>query len=147
MEEFWTNNEYHFIKNLTPRMYAVDSTYRANKPKLMRDVRLLRQLLDGKIPQMTANDPEQLQILIKKCRNNAQQLPSAPNFFDDITDSDKSTEQSIISSPVKANVTTTKPADSVKELEKKPEPNPIEDEVQSSSSSSESDARHSCKKT
>ena len=76
-------------------MYAVDSTYRTNKPKLMQDVRLLRQFL------------EQLRILIKKCRNNAQQLPSAPNFFDDITDSDKSTEQSIISSPVKANVTTT----------------------------------------
>ena len=123
----------------------VDSTYRTNKPKLMQDVRLLRQFLDGKIPQMTTNDPEQLRILIKKCRNNAQQLPSAPNFFDDITDSDKSTEQSIISSPVKANVTTTKPADSVKELEKKPEPNPIEDELQSSSSS-ESDDRHSHKK-
>ena len=65
MVEFSSNNEYHFFKNMTPRMYAVDSTYKTNKPKLMRDLRILRQFLDGTIPQVTANDPEQLRILIK----------------------------------------------------------------------------------
>ena len=50
MEDFSSNNEYHFIKNLTPRLFAVDPSYKTNKAKLMRNVRLLCSALDGKIP-------------------------------------------------------------------------------------------------
>ena len=60
MEQFSTSSEFQFVKNLTPRLYKVDSTYKTNKPKLMRDVRILRECLDGKIPIVTTNDSEQL---------------------------------------------------------------------------------------
>lgn len=53
-----------------PRMYAADLSYKTNKPKLLRDVRLLRNFLDGKIPPITGNDGEQLKILISKCKKN-----------------------------------------------------------------------------
>ena len=70
MNDFSSNSEYHFIKNLIPRLYEVDKGYKMNKPKLMRDIRMLRKCLDGKIPPMTSNDPEQLRILLRKCRMN-----------------------------------------------------------------------------
>ena len=41
----------------------------------MRDVRLLRTFLDGKIPAVTANDNEQLRILISKCKKNVGIAP------------------------------------------------------------------------
>ncbi len=81
MEDFTSNNEFHFIKNLTPRLYAVDPTYRTNKPKLMRDVRLLRKSLDGKIPPVSANDPEQLRNLLTKCKKSLGQVANAPDLF------------------------------------------------------------------
>ena len=37
----------------------------------MRDCRLLRNVLDGKIPPVTADDAERLSILIAKCRGKA----------------------------------------------------------------------------
>ena len=49
-------------------MFAVDASYKTNKAKLMRDVRLLRTFCDGKIPVSTANDAEQLKILIGKSK-------------------------------------------------------------------------------
>lgn len=36
MEQFSTNSEHQFAKNLAPRMYNVDESYKKNKPKLMR---------------------------------------------------------------------------------------------------------------
>ena len=72
MEQFSTNREHQFAKNLAPRMYNVDESYKKNKPKLMRDVRLLRESLDGKIPPVTTNDAEQLRILIARCKRSKQ---------------------------------------------------------------------------
>ena len=63
MKDFSSNNEFHFIKNLTPRLYAVDPSYKTNKPKLMRDVRMLQNFLDGKILPVCSDDPEQLPYL------------------------------------------------------------------------------------
>ena len=70
MEDFSTSSEFSFVKNLTPRMYAANPAYKTNKAKLMRDVRILRTFLDGKIPCVTANDTEQLSILISKSKKN-----------------------------------------------------------------------------
>ena len=81
MEDFSSNNEFHFIKNLTPRLYAVDPLYKTNKPKLMRDVRTLRNFLDGKIPKVCADDPEQLRILLAKCKKNLWQVANSPDLF------------------------------------------------------------------
>ena len=77
MEDFTSNNEYHFIKNLTPRLYKVDHSYKLNKPKLMRDIRMLRKILP-----VTANDSEQLLILLNKCRKNINLDVDAPNITD-----------------------------------------------------------------
>lgn len=71
MEDFSKTSEFDFMKNLTPRLYAIDPSYKTNKGKLMRDCRLLRDLLDGKIPPVTANDAEQLSILISKCKRKS----------------------------------------------------------------------------
>lgn len=103
MEDFSSNNEYHFIKNLTPRLFAVDPSYKTNKAKLMRDVRLLRSALDGKIPPAQTNDPEQLKILLAKCRKSVQEFPDAPNFFEGETSAEG--ECSLKNSPVKSNFT------------------------------------------
>ena len=70
MEDFSTSSEFSFVKNLTPRMYAANPAYKTNTAKLMRDVRILRIFLDGKIPCVTANDTEQLSILISKSKKN-----------------------------------------------------------------------------
>lgn len=67
MRQFSTTSEHMFIKKLTPRLYKVDSGYKANKPKLMRDVRLLTEHLGGKIP--TDMSDEKLKVLIKNCKN------------------------------------------------------------------------------
>jgi hypothetical protein len=66
--QFATTSEHQFIKNLAPRMYDVDPTYKTNKCKLMRDIRLLRESLDGKMPPVTTNDAEQLGLLIANLR-------------------------------------------------------------------------------
>ena len=60
MEDFPSNNEYHFMKNLTPRLFAVNPSYETKKATLMRDVRLLCSALDGKIPPVQTSNPEQL---------------------------------------------------------------------------------------
>ena len=83
MEDFSSNSELHFIKNLTPRLYAVDPSYKTNKPKLMRDVRMLRNFLDGKIPKVCAHDPEQLRILLAKCKKNLRQVVNSPDLFEE----------------------------------------------------------------
>ena len=70
MEDFSTSSEFSFVKNLTPRMYAANPAYKTNKAKLMRDVHALRTFLDGKIPCVTANDSEQLNILILNSKKN-----------------------------------------------------------------------------
>ena len=60
MEDFPSNNEYHFMKNLTPCLFAVNPSYETYKAELMHDVRLLCSALDGKIPPLQTSDPEQL---------------------------------------------------------------------------------------
>ena len=72
MEQFSTSSEYQFIKSVTPRMYQADESYKVNKAKLMRDVRLLRECLDGKIPPVTTNDSEQIKNLIRRCKRSKQ---------------------------------------------------------------------------
>lgn len=47
MEDFSPNNEHH----LTSSLFAVDPSYKTNKAKLMRDVRLLCSALDRKFLQ------------------------------------------------------------------------------------------------
>ena len=49
-------------------IFSSGSEYKTNKAKLMRDVRLLRTFCDGKVPVSTANDAEQLKILIGKSK-------------------------------------------------------------------------------
>jgi len=70
MEDFSSSSDFSFVKSLTPRMYAANPAYITNKAKLMRDVRLLRTFLDGKIPPVSANDAEQLNILISTSKKN-----------------------------------------------------------------------------
>lgn len=70
MEQFSTSSEYQFIKSVTPRMYQADESYKVNKAKLMRDVRLLQECLDGKIPPVTTNDSEQIKNLILRCKRS-----------------------------------------------------------------------------
>ena len=67
LDDFTTGSEYSFVKNLTPRMFAADRSYKA---KLMHNVRLLQTFLDGNIQAVTANDNEQLRILISKYKKN-----------------------------------------------------------------------------
>ena len=53
-------------------MLKVNPEYKTNRPKLLRDIRILRQFFGGKIPQETTNDPEQLRITIAKCKRTLQ---------------------------------------------------------------------------
>jgi len=73
MENFTSHSEYHFSKNLTPRLLEVDKTYNINRVKLMRDIRMLRKFCDGKIPEVTSDDAGQLKALLVKCRKTIQQ--------------------------------------------------------------------------
>ena len=51
-------------------MYAACPAYKTNKKKLMGDVCILKTFLDGKIPCVTANDMERLNILISNGKKN-----------------------------------------------------------------------------
>ena len=51
-------------------MYAACPAYKTNKKKLMGDACILKTFLDGKIPCVTANDTELLNILISNSRKN-----------------------------------------------------------------------------
>ena len=73
MENFTSHSEYHFSKNLTPRLLEVDKTYNINRVKLMRDIRMLRKFCDGKIPEVTSDDAGQLKALLVKCRKTIHQ--------------------------------------------------------------------------
>ena len=68
LKNFVSQSEHQFIKALTPRLIKVDPQYKMNKPKLLRDVRILRTFYDGKIPEKATNDAEQLRITLKKCK-------------------------------------------------------------------------------
>ena len=48
----------------------------------MRGVRMLRNFLDGKIPPVCSDDPEQLRILLTKCKKNLRQVADPPDLFD-----------------------------------------------------------------
>lgn len=73
MENFTSHSEYHFSKNLTPRLLEVDKTYKINRVKLVRDIRMLRKFCDGKIPEVTSDDAGQLKALLVKCPKTIQQ--------------------------------------------------------------------------
>ena len=51
-------------------MYAACLAYKTNKKKLMGDMRILKTFLDGKISCVTANNMEQLNILISNSKKN-----------------------------------------------------------------------------
>ena len=53
-----------------PRMIKVDQSYKLNKQKLLRDIRILKKFYNGKIPAETTNDAEQLKITLSKCKKN-----------------------------------------------------------------------------
>ena len=118
MEQFSTSSEYQFIKSVTPRMYQADESYKVNKTKLMRDVRLLRECLDGKIPPVTTNDSEQIKNLILKCKRSKQirddDCPKSmsPEQFSPIKsterDGDVPTSKDEVVMPVKENNETPK---------------------------------------
>ena len=72
INNFQTQSEHQFIKAFTPRMFKIDPEYKTNRPKLLRDIRILRQFLGGKIPQETTNDPELLRITIAKCKRTVR---------------------------------------------------------------------------
>ena len=105
MEDFSSSSEFSFVKNLTPRMYAANPAYKTNKAMLMRDVRILRTFLDVKIPPVTANDAEQLNILI----SNSQKKMGV-SWDGDETSGTKSTVQTKLQfdssdvSPIKTEV-------------------------------------------
>jgi len=92
MQDFTAHNEYHFIKNLTPRLQAADTRYKLNRVKLLRDIRMLRKFLDGQIPEVTSNDAEQLKALVAKCRRNMRQ--DCRDFPDDVVDAQIETTNS-----------------------------------------------------
>ena len=69
LKNFASQSEHQFIKALTPRLIKVDPQYKMNKPKLLRDIRILRTFYDGKIPQEATNDAEQLRITLNKCKS------------------------------------------------------------------------------
>ena len=73
INNFQSQSEHQFIKAFTSRILKVNPEYKTNRPKLLRDIRILRQFFGGKIAQETTNDPEQLRITIAKCK---RQLPS-----------------------------------------------------------------------
>ena len=49
-------------------MMKVDPSYKLNKQRLLRDIRILRKFYNGKIPVETTNDAEQLRITLSKCK-------------------------------------------------------------------------------
>ena len=69
-----TSSKFVFVKNLMPIMCAAclayKMGYKTNKKKLMGDVCILKTFLDGKIPCVTANDTEQLNISISNSKKN-----------------------------------------------------------------------------
>jgi len=62
----------------------------------------LRSALDGRIPPVQANDPEQLKILLRKCKRSVQNTPDAPDFFEK-ADTTADVERLLQNSPVKSN--------------------------------------------
>ena len=69
LKNFASQSEHQFIKALTPRLIKVDPQYKMNKPKLLRDIRILRTFYSGKIPPEATNDSEQLRITLAKCKS------------------------------------------------------------------------------
>ena len=74
IKNFVSQSEHQFIKALTPQMVKVDPTYKLNKQKLLRDIRILRKFYHGKIPAETTNDAEQLHITLSKCKQTLEQV-------------------------------------------------------------------------
>lgn len=140
MEQFSTSSEHQFVKSVTPRMFSADESYKQNKPKLMRDVHLLRDCLEGKIPPVTANDAEQIKNLISRCKRLKQiRADDSPEKMEE----DKC-------SPIKyGEVPTSKQGGFLTpDMKKKIETVKTENitRVESSSSSSSSDSRRSKKR-
>ena len=76
-------NKLNSLKVDLKSLYAVAPSYKTNKPKLMRDVCMLRNFLDGKLPKVCADDPEQLRILLEKCKKNLEHVTNSPDLFEE----------------------------------------------------------------
>ena len=72
INNFQSQSEYNFIKSLTPRMMKVNIEYKSNRPKLLRDIRILRKYFSCKIPEETTNDAEQLRIALGKAKSTLE---------------------------------------------------------------------------
>ena len=53
IKDFESQSEHQFIRNMKPRLIAMNKSYEQNKVLLMRHLRLLRTELKGKIPPVT----------------------------------------------------------------------------------------------
>ena len=73
----------------------MDKTYELNRIKLIKDTRMLRKFCDGKIPEVTSDDAEQLKVLLAKCRKTMQK--DCRDFPPDDADSSKMMRSSDIS--------------------------------------------------
>ena len=99
MEDFSTSSEFSFVKNLMPRLYAANPAYKTNKAKLMHDMRILRTFLGGKIPCLTANDTEQLSILISRVSSDGDETHATKSTIQTKSEFDSSDV-----SPIKSEV-------------------------------------------
>jgi hypothetical protein len=91
---------------MKPRLIAMIKSYEQNKVLLMRHLRLLRTELKGKIPPITCDDGEQLQILLKKCNKKMQQ--SIGDEYDELTDGTSETNNTSIYKNNQTNCTSAK---------------------------------------
>ena len=103
LKNFISQSEHQFIKALTPRMIKVDQSYKLNKQKLLRDVRILRKFYNGKIPAETTNDAEQLKITLSKCKKTLEQEVGEVAVYG-IRDYERSKEINAINFNVNMNI-------------------------------------------
>ena len=103
LKNFISQSEHQFIKALTPRMIKVDQSYKLNKQKLLRDIRILKKFYNGKIPAETTNDAEQLKITLSKCKKTLEQEVGEVAVYG-IRDYERSKEINAINFNVNMNV-------------------------------------------
>ena len=64
----------------------MNTSYKLNKAKLIRDVTILRTATDGWIPEVTSNDSEQLRILFNKSKKDIKVRGGVQFISDDEMD-------------------------------------------------------------
>lgn len=81
MKEFAKKSETNFIRNVRPRLQRLFPNLYKGKDgnqRLLRDTRLLKISCNGKIPESTANEREDLQELIRKGKSKVAQETGMP---------------------------------------------------------------------